>query len=234
MKKNKLISMIILLFTLLSLMSSQVYADRNKHDRYEKQSKHYLKQPIPKGYRHDNRFRHDRYYPSSGFRFNNLPHRHFEIRYHNRPYFYSRGIWYLRTGTQFIVTVPPIGIVVPFLPPFYTTLWVSGIPYYYANDVYYIWQPDRNGYVVTEPPQDINEQETQTLPEQLFVYPKQGQSEKKQSDDRYQCHRWAVEQTAYDPSQPPENLSLQALNRKRENYQKAIKTCLEGRGYSVR
>lgn len=224
----------ILLLPLLSLMSSQVYADRKNHDRYDKKYKQHLKKQIPKGYRYDNRFRHDRYYPSSGFRFRNLPRRHFEIRYRNRPYFYSRGIWYLRTGPQFIVTVPPHGIVVPFLPPFYTTLWVSGVPYYYANDVYYIWQPARNGYVVTNPPQDINEQETQLLPEQLFIYPKQGQSEQKQTDDRYQCHRWAVSQTAYDPSQPPEKLSQQELGSKRENYQKAIKTCLEGRGYSVR
>ena len=224
----------ILLLPLLSLMSSQVYADRKNHDRYDKKSKQNLKRQIPKGYRYDNRFRHDRYYPSSGFRSSNLPRRHFEIRYRNRPYFYSRGIWYLRTGAKFIVTVPPLGIVVPFLPSFYTTLWVSGVPYYYANDVYYVWHPERNGYVVTNPPQDINEQETQLLPEQLFVYPKQKQSEQKQTDDRYQCHRWAVSQTAYDPSQPPEKMTQQELGSKRENYQKAIKTCLEGRGYSVR
>ena len=30
--------------------------------------------------------------------------------------------------------VPP-GIVLPALPPYYTTLWVSGAPYYYANGV---------------------------------------------------------------------------------------------------
>jgi len=234
MKNNKLINIMILLLPLLSLMSSQVYASKKNHDRYDKKYKHNLKQQIPKGYRYDKRFRHDRYYPSRGYRFNNLPRRHFEIRYRNRPYFYSSGIWYLRTGAQFIVTVPPLGIVVPFLPPFYTTLWVSGVPYYYANDVYYAWKPERNGYVVTNSPQDINEQEIQLLPEQLFIYPKQGQSEQKQSDDRYQCHRWAVNQTAYDPSQAPENMSQQALGIKRENYQKAIKTCLEGRGYTVR
>lgn len=230
---NKLIKLVLIL-PLLTLMSSQVYADRKLYERYDKKPQQNLKQQVPKGYRYDNRFRHDHYYPSTGFRLSHLPSRHYEIRYRNQPYFYSSGIWYLRSGPQFIVTVPPLGIVVPFLPPFYTTLWVSGVPYYYANDVYYVWQPERNGYVVTNPPQDMNEQETQLLPEQLFVYPKQGQNEKKQTEDRYQCHRWAVKQTEYDPSQPPENMNQQELGNKRENYQKAIKTCLEGRGYSVR
>jgi hypothetical protein len=27
--------------------------------------------------------------------------------------------------------------VVPVLPPAYTTVWASGVPYYYANDTYY-------------------------------------------------------------------------------------------------
>ena len=87
---------------------------------------------------------------------------------------------------------------------------------------------------MTSPPQDINEEEARPLAEQIFIYPKQGQSEKKQADDRYQCHSWGVKQTDYDPSQPPQNMTQQELLNKRENYQKAMKACLEGRGYSVR
>jgi hypothetical protein len=45
---------------------------------------------------------------------------------------------------------PPAGIVVPVLPPAYTTVWVAGVPYYYANDVYY--GPAPGGYVVANPP----------------------------------------------------------------------------------
>lgn len=238
MKKYRLLKLILMMLPLFSLISAPVYADRflekKNHNRYDKKYQKNYKQQIPKGYRYDKRYRHDRYYPPSGFRLNILPRRHYEIRYRSRPYFYSSGIWYLRTGAQFIVTVPPIGIVVPFLPPFYTTLWVRSVPYYYANDVYYAWQPDRNGYVVTNPPQDINEEETRPLAEQLFIYPKQGQSEKKQADDRYECHRWSVSQTDYDPSKPPENMKQPELVLKHESYNKAIKACLEGRGYSVR
>jgi hypothetical protein len=34
----------------------------------------------------------------------------------------------------------------------YATYWYAGVPYYYANDVYYTWSPDYDGYVATDPP----------------------------------------------------------------------------------
>ena len=51
----------------------------------------------------------------------------------------------------------PTGLVVSTLPPFYTTVWIGGVPYYYANDVYYRWVPEQNGYEVVEPPQDADQ-----------------------------------------------------------------------------
>ena len=234
MKKNKLLKLIILLLPLFGMLSTSVYADRKNHDREDRKYQRYDKKNIPKGYRFDQRYRHDRYYPSRDIKLRNLPPRSYPIKFKSRPYYYSSGIWYLRSGIQFIVTIPPIGIVAPFLPPFYTTIWFGGVPYYYANDVYYIYQPERNGYVVTSPPEDINEEETHPLEEKLFIYPTRGQSEKKQADDRYECHRWGVSQTGFDPSKLPENMARQELLNKRENYQKAMTACLVGRGYSVR
>jgi len=38
---------------------------------------------------------------------------------------------------------------------------------------------------------------------QLYIYPNQGQSAEQQDKDRYECHSWAVQQTGYDPSNPP-------------------------------
>lgn len=35
--------------------------------------------------------------------------------------------------------------------------------------------------------------------ERIFVYPAEGQSEKRQSEDRYRCHLWAVKATDFDP-----------------------------------
>jgi hypothetical protein len=34
----------------------------------------------------------------------------------------------------------------------YATYWYDGIPYYYANDVYYTWNPTYDGYTATDPP----------------------------------------------------------------------------------
>jgi hypothetical protein len=34
----------------------------------------------------------------------------------------------------------------------------------------------------------------------MYVYPAKGQSEQQLSNDRYECHRWAVKETGFDPS----------------------------------
>ena len=36
----------------------------------------------------------------------------------------------------------------------------------------------------------------------LIIYPAKGQSAEQQDRDRYECHRWAVDQTGFDPSNP--------------------------------
>jgi hypothetical protein len=40
--------------------------------------------------------------------------------------------------------------------------------------------------------------------QELFIYPNQGQSEEQQSRDHFECHSWAVQQTGFDPSNPPQ------------------------------
>jgi hypothetical protein len=41
------------------------------------------------------------------------------------------------------------------------------------------------------------------LAQQMFIYPSRGQSEERQQRDKYECNQWAVEQTGFDPSNPP-------------------------------
>ena len=38
----------------------------------------------------------------------------------------------------------------------------------------------------------------------LFAYPASGQSQEKQSFDRFECHQWSVQQTGFDPTRPAE------------------------------
>jgi hypothetical protein len=43
----------------------------------------------------------------------------------------------------------------------------------------------------------------------LMIYPAAGQSPQQQQQDQYQCHNWAVQQSGYDPSNPPAQTSTQ-------------------------
>ncbi len=38
---------------------------------------------------------------------------------------------------------------------------------------------------------------------QLMIYPAKGQSSQQQQQDQYQCHVWSVQQSGFDPSNPP-------------------------------
>ncbi len=39
---------------------------------------------------------------------------------------------------------------------------------------------------------------------QQFVYPAKGQSPDQQKKDESECHQWAVKQTGFDPTEPPQ------------------------------
>ncbi|MGV8059169.1 MAG: DUF6515 family protein [Smithellaceae bacterium] len=184
----------------------------------------------------DSRHGHNHVYLARGHYVERLPGGYRAVVYGRSRYFFHEGVWYRPYGSRFVVVVPPFGLIVPFLPPYYTTIWVSGIPYYYANDIYYT--QTAGGYIVVEPPKgEVNPApppSDQTSASQIFIYPRQGQSEKKQADDRYDCHRWAVSQTGYDPTKPPANLSEAQMIQKRADYQRASAACLDGRGYTVK
>lgn len=185
-------------------------------------------------YRMDSRHRHGVTYPNVGIHLNVLPPHHSTIHYHNDRYHYYGGVWYHKAGPEFIVVAPPVGIMAPILPPHYTTIWYSGVPYYYGNTTYYVWRPEKNGYMVVEPPDEIVSGQPRVLAPELYVYPKLGQSEQQQADDRFECHKWALKETGYDPSQPPENVPTKERESRRDNYQRAIKACLDAKGYSIR
>src|ERR1700733_11891658 len=68
----------------------------------------------------------------------------------------------------------------------------------------------------------------------LTITPKNGQSEKQQWADRYECHKWAKDQSGFDPTQrTPEGVTAEEINSRRDQYRRAFSACLEGRGYTV-
>jgi hypothetical protein len=164
------------------------------------------------------------------------PPGHRIAHYGSVPYYYYGGYWYRPFGSYYYVTAPPIGLVVSFLPDYYTTLWFGSVPYYFADNVYYARRSYEGGYVVTDPPQGTPDrvESTATAGEDFFMYPRNGQSAEQQAQDRYECHRWAVEQTGFDPTQSQGGVPVDENGTKRSDYLRAITACLEGRGYTVR
>ena len=61
------------------------------------------------------------------------------------------------------------------------------------------------GCVETPPPRPYREAAPPPPPRpntEVFAYPQQGQSPEQTDRDRYDCHEWAVKQSAFDPSAP--------------------------------
>lgn len=160
--------------------------------------------------------------------------------------YWHGGYWpyvYYRPGWCWFYPVLPIG---------YATFWWGGLPYYYWNNLYYTWSPGYNGYVVTDPPPlaggyddsgsadsgAVTAEPSDAAPapgagtaggSDLFVYPRNGQSEQQSSTDRYECHSWAVNQTGFDPTR-----SQQTGTGSVADYRRAMIACLDARGYSAR
>ena len=110
------------------------------------------------------------------------------------------------------------------LAPYYYAPYYS--PYYAPPTVIIREQPP----VYFQPAPSVTPSST----ERIFIYPRKGQSEELQAKDRYECHRWAVSQTGYDPTQPTGGMPEAQTNQKRADYQRAMGACLDGRGYTMK
>lgn len=187
----------------------------------------------------DQRYNHGRYYPPVGTVRGSLPGE-YRAYYRGRdPYYFNGGVWYAPRGPGFVVVYPPPGLVISVLPPYYSTVWISGTPYYYADNVYYTWRPDENGYAVVDPPANADQpsppppQGVSDAPNDLIIYPKNGQTKDQQAADQFECHRWAKSQTGFDPTEPGGGVQSGDVDRIRNNYNRAMSACLQGRGYQV-
>lgn len=127
-----------------------------------------------------------------------------------------------------------LGLYFATLPLYYDTYWWGGVPYYYADSTYYRWDGTANQYVTVAPPDGLVQQQGgaaggQAPPQELMVYPKNGQTQEQTNKDKYECHKWATSQTGFDPTQAGGTAPTH-----RSDYMRAQMACLEGRGYSVK
>jgi hypothetical protein len=135
---------------------------------------------------------------------------------------------------------PGYGLYVSTLPYDYSTFWWDTVPYYYANDNYYVWDGSVGEYqAVNPPPAVVNLASTPLTNSELFAYPKNAQSTQQQAQDKAQCRSWANSQTGIDGTQSQTTPAAAEMDgvtlatRLQEN-RRAQAACLQGRGYSVR
>ena len=183
----------------------------------------------------DSRYNHGRYYPPVGTVRPALPEGYRPYYRGGSRYYFSGGIWYAPRGPGFVVIAPPVGLAIGVLPPYYSTVWFGGVPYYYADNVYYTAQPDQGGYAVVDPPDNADAPSPPPAgapQDDLMIYPKNGQTKEQQAADQFECHNWAKGQTGFDPTQPGGGVPGNA-DTARNNYNRAMSACLQGRGYQV-
>ncbi len=154
-----------------------------------------------------------------------------------------------------------LGLFLPIIPWYYETFWWDGVPYYYGDDAYYVWNGDAGQYEQVTPPADFtpngappeaagpNGAPPAPGSSELFAYPKAGQSPAQQARDKAECRKWASDQVASRgaPGTPPPsatgapqsapatsgNPAESDAMAKRQAYLRAEAVCLEGRNYSV-
>jgi hypothetical protein len=161
-----------------------------------------------------------------------LPEGHVTVRVGGSFYHYHEGVFYRPFGPdRFVVVGAPIGARIRVLPFGYVSFFVGPRRYFYSNYAYYWWDPRASEYVVVAEPQGADKavaEATEGGSGDVFVYPKQGQTDEQRDRDRYECYTWAVDQTHFDPS------AGAADTAKSGDYRRAFSACLEGRGYTVK
>ena len=55
----------------------------------------------------------------------------------NLTYYYAGGAYYVQQNNGFVIVAPPIGVIVPELPPGAVQVFVNGILAYQFNGIYY-------------------------------------------------------------------------------------------------
>lgn len=159
-----------------------------------------------------------------------LPRGYMAYRWGGSPYYMHGGHWYRPWRGAYLGCYPPVGLYLDLLPLGFATAMYGGVRYYTYEDVYYTDSPT-GGYVVAEPPE--REEARRPEPEQdaLLVSPREGQSAEKMKADRADAQRHARRVSGYDPAYS--DPSDPGTPRARRAYQKALRSYLEARGYTV-
>lgn len=167
-----------------------------------------------------------------GHTVDHISDRYWKVPYRGADYFYSGGYWYRPHGGRYIVVAPPYGVRVNYLPPYAREVWLDGALFFLVADTYYQYLAGSREYVVVNPPIGVPSP-VPVAPANggydVVAYPMYGQGQEQQEQDRYQCHRWAVSQSGFDPATATYAPAATVLS----TYRRALGACFSGRGYSI-
>ncbi len=101
---------------------------------------------------HDHYDHHYEYhqYPHFGLQASFLPHGFLTVGWGASRYYYCDGVYYRRSGFDYVVVAPPAGVIVNTIPAYYQPVVINGVTYYASDEVYYVYTP--HGYQVVPPP----------------------------------------------------------------------------------
>ena len=162
-----------------------------------------------------------------------VPGSYSRVPYRGLDYYYSDGYWYRPQGPRYVIVTPPYGVRVRSLPPYSQEVWIDNTLFFQAAGTYYTYQNDTQDYVVAYPPQNVQPVQTQQAPASSpydpIAYPNNGQSAEQVAQDKYDCYRWSVEQSSFDPADPSSPNAPAMI----QVYRRSMVACLMGRGYTI-
>ena len=166
-----------------------------------------------------------------GYVIDRFPDRNYRVPYRGQDYVFSGGYWYRPQGPRYVVVTPPYGIRVHYLPDYAREVWVGGSLLFLAAGAYYAYEQSTQQYVVVQPPTQVPSPAPtpQSNGYDVVAYPANGQSPAQVQQDGYDCYRWAVQQSGFDPrtvTYAPDPTVVQT-------YRQAQGNCLGSRGYQV-
>jgi hypothetical protein len=167
-----------------------------------------------------------------GYTIDRFPGQQYRVPYRGQDFFYSGGYWYRPQGPRYVVVAPPYGIRTRELPDYATRMWIGGAVFFLAAGTYYQYMDDSQDYVVVNPPQGVPEsqpQPAQTGGIDVSFYPANGQSPSQMEQDRYDCQRYAAQQSGFDPA----TATYAPADSVAYVYRQNMGNCLASRGYQV-
>ncbi|WP_456269874.1 hypothetical protein M1D97_06260 [Kushneria sp. AK178] len=114
------------------------------------------------------------------------------------------------------------------LPDDARPVWIGDQRYYLARGTWFAASDSDARYTPTPVPREVQMAGVELF--DVIAYPTGGQTLRQQQNDRGLCHRWAIDQSGFDPAttlEPPSRLQAGTWRR-------ALAACLAGRDYSVR